>query len=301
MQPSIKTAFILVVFLIAGSAMSYSFLNGHNPTVFHPVGTIDGYDLSSPEFRLELPEILFEISGLTDIDQRTIACVQDEDGLVFFYDLELKKITRQLKFGKEGDYEGITRVGKDLYILRSDGKLFEVRDYESKDFQVEEYDTDIPVKNNEGLGYDSANHRLLIAGKSAPDGDEDEDQRTVYSFDLNTKTVSEKPIYTFSLERIKQFISDSNGAQKNKDEELKIKIYPSAIAIHPHSGQLYVLSSKGKLIYIFNSKGDIEAVHHLEKKMFNQAEGITFLENGDMLISNEGKKDQPTLLLFKYN
>jgi len=29
-------------------------------------------------------------------------------------------------------------------------------------------------------------------------------------------------------------------------------------------------------------------------------EGISFLDNGDMLISNEGRTNPPTILLFKY-
>lgn len=295
MKPSIKKVLILVVFIIAGSALSYTLINGRNTPDSHTAGLMDGYDLSSPEVRLVLPEALFEISGLTDIDLHTVACVQDEEGLVFLYDLQENKIRNQFQFGETGDYEGITRVGKALYILRSDGRLFEISNYESEDLQVTEYDTDVPVKNNEGLGYDPGNNRLLIAGKSEPKEEGFEDKRAVFGFDLDTKTVSEKPVYEFSLEKIKP--KGQSGAKKGK--ELDAEINPSAIAVHPQSGKLYVLSSKDYLIFIFNSNGDIEAAHHLDKKLFNQAEGITFLENGDMIISNEGKKDKPTLLHFK--
>ena len=46
--------------------------------------------------------------------------------------------------------------------------------------------------------------------------------------------------------------------------------------------------------------GDIEHIEQLNPTMFNKAEGITFYENGDMLITNEGQDKKPTLLFFKY-
>jgi hypothetical protein len=45
---------------------------------------------------------------------------------------------------------------------------------------------------------------------------------------------------------------------------------------------------------------DLEHVEQLNPALFNKAEGITFLENGDMLISNEGQSKKPTVLRFNY-
>jgi hypothetical protein len=38
----------------------------------------------------------------------------------------------------------------------------------------------------------------------------------------------------------------------------------------------------------------------LNPELFNQPEGIAFLNNGDMLISNEGGPGNATLLRFNY-
>jgi hypothetical protein len=46
--------------------------------------------------------------------------------------------------------------------------------------------------------------------------------------------------------------------------------------------------------------GSIEHIELLDPTMFNKAEGITFYDNGDMLITNEGQDKKPTLLYFKY-
>ncbi|MCB9050516.1 MAG: SdiA-regulated domain-containing protein [Lewinellaceae bacterium] len=300
MNFGIKEAFILCVFLVAGTLLSYTYISGVFMTAGYSTGSTQGYDFSNPANIIELPEILHEISGLTDIDNHTIACVQDEEGIVFIYDLRENKIRGQFKFNKDGDYEGITRAGNSLYILRSDGKLYEVDNYKNKDFQTEEYDMEIPVKDNEGLAYDPQNNRLLIAGKSEPKSDDYKDKRLVFAFDLNTKSAVEKPIYEFSEEQIRQFVLENNSGLSKKDKEPGLKINPSGISVHPVTRKLFVLSSKDNLIYIFNQDSQVEAVHHLNKKIFNQPEGITFLDNGDMLISNEGGKGAPTLLLLPY-
>jgi hypothetical protein len=46
--------------------------------------------------------------------------------------------------------------------------------------------------------------------------------------------------------------------------------------------------------------GTIDSMERLDKDLFAQPEGITFMENGDMLISNEGAKGIPTIVRFNY-
>ena len=74
----------------------------------------------------------------------------------------------------------------------------------------------------------------------------------------------------------------------------------SAIAIHPITKKLYLLSASDHLFFIFNINGEIEYMEPLNPDIFNKAEGITFLDNGDMIITNEGQNKKPTLLRFNY-
>ena len=55
------------------------------------------------------------------------------------------------------------------------------------------------------------------------------------------------------------------------------------------------------MLFVFDMNGTIEYMEKLNPDIFNQPEGITFLKNGDMLISNEGQNKNPTLLRFNYN
>ncbi len=277
------------------------------PAAYHK--EITGYDLTRPDKVLVLPDTLREISGLTDIDDHTFACVQDENGVLFIYDSHKNEIIKQYAFHIDGDYEGITRIDHTMYVLRSDGNLFEIIDYDSPNFKLITHETGIPATNNEGLCFDKENNRLLIASKGKiGKGPEFKDRRVIYEFDLLTKKLSDNLAFEFSVEKIKQFAIDNKlniptKTRKKKGESFTepfIKFNTSAIAIHPKSKKLYLLSASDHLFFIFNLNGELEHIEKLDPKVFNKAEGITFLDNGDMLITNEGQKGNPTLLKFKY-
>ncbi len=295
-----KDTIIISILVIFSTLATYAFINNHLPKAGYSFGSSQGYNFNKPTTTVHLPKILFEVSGLTDIDDHTLACVQDEDGIVFIYDWQKKEIKKQIKFGEAGDYEGITKIGKSIYILRSDGKLFEIDHFELDRFKVIEYDTGIPIKNSEGLAYDAANNCLLIAGKSKVKSDEYQDKKAVFAFQLATKKLEGKPVYIFSKEDNKEFLRKHKGDLSNNDMDLDLKIHPSGIAVHPITGKLFVLSSKDNLIYIFNQKNDIESIQSLDEKIHPQPEGITFMDNGDMFISNEGKEGRPSLLFYDY-
>lgn len=302
-KPLIAVGFVLFTI----SIMAFTLVREHLPTQAElqekasrtDQPALPGYRITQPNSAIELPEILMEISGLTDLDDQTLACVQDEDGTVFIYDLKSEQIVHQLEFADGGDYEGITRAGNSLFVLRSDGKLFEIDDFRHDDFRVKSFATDMPVKDSEGLAYDATHHRLLIAGKSKPKGDQYKGKKVVYSFDLGTRQLSAGPVLTFDEEKISRTFP-AGKEKAGKKEDMDVSINPSAIAVHPFTDQFYVLSSKDHQLFVFSRDGNIEHIQQLDKKMFAQPEGITFLPNGDLFISNEGKKGAPTLLRFAY-
>jgi uncharacterized protein YjiK len=88
--------------------------------------------------------------------------------------------------------------------------------------------------------------------------------------------------------------------KKGKEEEPNIKFQVSAIGIHPVTGSLYVLSGPERLLFVFDMQGRILFLERLSGDLFKQPEGITFMKNGDMFISNEGKQKAPTLVRFNY-
>lgn len=252
------------------------------------------YNINSPDKIFELPPILQEISGLTLLDDGNIACIQDEKGIVFTYKLQTKSITNEFRFSKDGDYEDIAKVGNTLYILRSDGVLFEFADYDKKNAKSTIHKTNIPAKDIEGLYYDSSYNRLLIATKSKIK----KNTKAIFSFDLKTKSMVVNPIYSFNTKQLEIDIR-KKGIKIGIDSD-KLKFKMSAISINPKNGNLYVLSAAEYLIFVFDKKGTLLEVSRLDPKIYTKAEGITFYENGDMLISNEGESGKPSIVLIKY-
>ncbi len=270
---------------------------------------ITGYNLTAPDKILILPDTLREVSGLTNINSTTFACVQDENGILFVYDPINNQLKKQYTFNIDGDYEGITRVDQTIYVLRSDGTLFEIYNYTSDNFKLTSYATGIPANNNEGLCYDPDRKRLLIACKGKiGKGPEYKDKRVIYGFDLQTKTLTNEPVFDIDLQAIKEFAIKNNLTLPTKTRKKKgqpitepfIKFRTSAICIHPVTKKLFLLSASDYLLFVFNMNGEIEHMEQLNPTIFNKAEGITFYENGDMLITNEGQDKKPTLLYFRY-
>ncbi len=265
----------------------------------------DYYNFNSPNTIDILPNVLQEISGLTIIDSSTIACVQDENGILFFYDIKKHNIKKQIRFALNGDYEGITRVNKTIFVLRSDGILYEIKDFSATKLNVKVHTTKIPALNNEGLCYDASKNRLLIGAKGQINKNASfKDERFIYEFNLTTKSLSPEAAYTintvdFNLSaKLNGIILPQKKNKKGEIVETGFKLNTSEIAIHPINKKLYILSAIDHCLLILNKNGTIDQVVALNPLLFNKAEGLSFFENGDLLISNEGQKGKPTLLKF---
>lgn len=266
------------------------------------------YQFLNPCASYILPDMLYEISGLTDIDSAHIGCVQDERGMIFLYNLHNAQIESNSTFYIDGDYEGITKVENDMWVLRSDGFLFRVKNYMKETSSVKDsFNTHIPINNNEGLCFDEKNNILLIAAKGKiKKSEETRDLRFVYGFRLDSLQMIDTAILTIDINDIQAHMAEKKiylPQTKKKNGEIKegkLKFMPSSIAIHPINDRFYILSAVDGLMVVFNRNGKVEEVHLLSPELFPKAEGLTFLPNGDMFIANEGKGGKASLMRFCY-
>lgn len=264
------------------------------------------YDLSSPDKIFILPPSLHEISGITEVDAASVACVQDENGIIFIYDINKGLIARRFIFGAEGDYEGITRVDETLYVLRSDEALIEITDFRSDKYRRKAYLVKIPGHDTESICYDRTGKQLFLVPKEFPEGNsEDKENRYIYAFELTRKEVITTPVLTIDLDQVGRFALDNSvkvpvKKKKGKKDKPDIKLQISAMGIHPFTESLFVISGPERLLFVFDLKGNIEYIEKLDKDLFPQPEGLTFMQNGDLFISNEGRNGSPTLLKFVY-
>jgi uncharacterized protein YjiK len=244
------------------------------------------YHIQQPSGRFWLPSELEEISGIAYTGKDILAGVQDEKGTIYMYDTKSTAVINRIRFGASGDYEDIAIAGDDVYLLRSDGTLYKTSF--SGTASTEIVDTPLSARNDaEGLAYDAANNRLLVACKGISGIKKDDSgNRAVFAFNLETGTLQPEPVFLIPVKEVKK----RSGNKEN--------FRPSGIAIHPLSGLVYVLASAGKVLVVLNKNGSIEAVQPLPARYFRQPEGICFAPNGDLFISNEGRGSMASILRF---
>jgi uncharacterized protein YjiK len=258
--------------------------------IFERPGYHFPYQIAEPDRSWKLPKELVEISGVSFIDSTRLACVQDEFGSIYIFNLTTGKVESKIGFGDDGDYEGVEIIEDDAWVLKSNGTLYKVTDYIKEGSpEVNKYPTALSGRNNtEGICYDLPKKNLLIACKGYPFTDEiyESDFRAIYSFNTGTKLLDQKPFLLIDLDTLKYYKADRAFA-------------PSGIAIQPNTGNIFILGSVGKSLLVFSGKGEMLAVIHLRSQIFRQPEGICFSPDGTLYISNEGDGKEGTILKFE--
>ena len=279
--------------------------------LFSASGYTFPYEMNKPDKKVILPNHLIEISGLTWMGDGKLACIQDEDGIIFIYDLNKEAVVRKIEFEDAGDYEGIEIVGNDIWILKSKGDLYRVKNWlDDQKRSVKKYETELSKKNDcEGFGLDPADSTILIACKGFPNLDEDKDgnsKKAIYRFDPTTNKLFKDPVYTIDLEQVKYYKKYNTMTTWGVEilsliDESKgdVSFQPSGIAVHPITGNIYVTGAVGDLIIVLHPSGEILAMVSLDMSKFRQPEGICFDPDGNLYISNEGKDSRANLMMFK--
>jgi uncharacterized protein YjiK len=76
------------------------------------------------------------------------------------------------------------------------------------------------------------------------------------------------------------------------------RLRASSIYVHPLDNTLWILCAVDRVLLVVGRDGHLIDAMRLDPKRFPQAEGLTFLPNGDLLISNEGVGRPADLLHF---
>ena len=237
------------------------------------------YDFSKPAAEFSLPAVLQEISGLTVLDGAQLGAVQDEEGDLYAIRMTDGEPVGRIRFGRGGDYEGLERVGDIVYVLQSDGDLFELRDWNRGRLpKTRNFETRLGAKACDAEGLGARGRRLFIACK-----EEDEDKLTrVYSFD------PERAVTALHL------TVDPDDVPGKGD--LRI----SALAFHPVTGNMVLLSVERELLISVTDAGEVVDVWDLKPAELEQPEGLAFLPNGDVFVASESATSFGRVLRFDY-
>ena len=267
------------------------------------------YDLDLPDERYLLPGYLQEISGISYYQEDKILCVQDEKAVIYVLGLDKKGIINRYEFGNKGDYEDIAVINQTAYVLRSDGRVFGIENFDKENRKVKEYNTPLSTKNDtEGLVYDEFSNSLFIACKGSPSVEKENPHKgykAIYKFVIGEMKLLKKPEFLIDLNKSDSY-SDVNlltgsflgKVKKHQLAERLASFQPSGLAIHPFNNEIYIISSAGKILVILDRKGKVLDLQDLNSNIFYQPEGICFSPSGDMFISNEGRRGYGYILKF---
>ncbi len=246
------------------------------------------YDLKNPNHTWKLPSQLVEVSGNTWVDSNHLILIEDLHPDLYYIKIDDKTTTleKTIPFAQQEkekvDIEDVTYVNNVVYALWSHGILFKINNWQSKP-EVEKIETSLKKENNtEGLCYDPVTQKLLIACKDdAGLPDEKKSEKAVYAFDMSNNKLMDQP---FLLIHKKDFEKIANE---------KISFNPSAIAVHPITHEIYLLSTRdNKGMAVYSRDGVLQSYQTIDKDLMPQPEGICFSPEGKLFISSEGKKGE---------
>lgn len=253
------------------------------------------YNLGKPLRYLELDETLTELSGLACFNDQFCA-VQDEKGKIYFLDAQTGAILHDDKFWDKGDFEDIEIVEERVFVIKSNGNIYESNIYSIDEDATIKYDLGFSSDwNFEGMTYDPVDRVLLICAKRKTSSG----RKEIYSLPIDDLYTVGSPAYIIRPTEMKTVLdkaADSWSEQLIANiSDLTYSFNPSAIAVHPIDDEIYVLSSPIPQLAIFSRGWKLRKVFPLDPAMYKQPESMCFDKEGNLYIGNEGRSGKATI------
>lgn len=233
-----------------------------------------GYNFQTPH-QYKLPLELDEISGVAFYPKdSSIFAINDEKGWLYKVKPGNHLDISRWKFSSGADFEDLVLLDSIFYVLQSNGTIIKISVQNNGNFITHEYPFPFGTENEfEILYYDNSVKKMVLICKDCES--DKKKSLTTFSFDPSNGVFSDSS-FTINVQQI---------AATQKGEKLKFK--PSAAAINPKDGLLYIISSVNKLLVVADRKGGVKKVYPIDPGLFKQPEGISFTPSGTLIISNE--------------
>ena len=251
--------------------------------------TVSAYLRQAPAKQFYLPEGLSEISGLAVASNDTVYAHDDNYAIVYEVDLGSEKTTKAFALGKptvKGDFEDIAVRGGYVYLLTSDGRLYEAPVGENrKRVLYNAYDTGVGAHcETEGLANGLAEGDFLILCKKAHEV-EFKDRLVIYSWNLHDRRPVATPWLNVSLDGLVEKLDQAN-------------FHPSAFVWRRDRGTLIIVSAKGHSAIEIDQQGRLVDRFKLDKERHPQPEGLTLMPDGRLILSDEGPRGHGKISIY---
>jgi hypothetical protein len=226
-----------------------------------------------------MPKELNEISGIAFLDDHTLACVQDEKGIIFLYDLQKSEVIQRITFAGNGDFEGIALKGKNAYVVTGDGLLYEVANFLT-DPEVNLYSLSLPNEaESEAICYDSISGRLLLAFKNHR---KDGINPGIFTFDTEKKAFTDTAVIQVDFR---------SAALRKKDRDHYRKLWEPADLAVGADGTIFMIDAINGHLMQLTPQGKLEKLILVDRKTIRHPEGIAIATDGSIYLCNDANNE----------
>jgi uncharacterized protein YjiK len=236
-----------------------------------------------------MPPELREISGLALTSRGTVLTHDDNIGRVYEIDPKTGILLKgfSLAGGVRGDFEAITIAGSDVYLLRSNGKIYKLKEgADASQVPYSVYDTGLGKECEfESMAFEADSSRLLLVckkflQKQAPK------ELLIYRLPLPLGDRS-------AITAMQVAIKDVIGSNKWKN------FHPSDINIDPITRNYVIVASREKGLIVVTPDGEVVRSEPLPGD-HRQAEGVAITPDSLLLVSDEANVKPPAITLYRW-
>ena len=249
----------------------------------------DKRDDDVPVARWIMPEELKEISGLALTPDGRLLAHDDDVSRVYEIDPRRGVIIKSFTFGNglRGDFEGITVAGKDIWVIKSNGKLYRFHEGENGTaVPFATFDTKLGKECEfEGVAYDADSASLVLPCKNAR-GKGLDDELVVYKWKIGLSDSA-------GITRVMIPVGEAVGDNKWK------RFRTSDVTIEPGTGNYVLISSLEHGMIVMKRDGEVLSSRSLPGK-HHQAEGVAITKDSVLIISDEASSKPAAITLYKW-
>jgi uncharacterized protein YjiK len=247
-------------------------------------------NLAEPLARWILPEDLGEISGLALTADGRILAHNDERAMVTVIDPRRGAILRRFDVGHaemHADLEGITVADGHIYMVTSNGRLYEFHERGDSDpVPYALHDTQLGKECEfEGVAFDSAARALVLACKNVSTKAL-KDHLVLYRWSVETDGPARLTTVSIPL------------AQVVRGNDWK-DLHPSDITVDPATGNYVIVAAQERALVELTPSGTVVRTLSLPENHV-QSEGVAITPDGLLIVSDEAKTGPATITLYRW-
>ena len=265
----------------------------------------DGYfNLAQSDQISLLPMGIESFSDIAFLDSTILICLQEDKSSLVLFDLSSNQVSTPITINLPNKIIDFSRIDSTIILLDDQVQVH---------FLLPPYDSSSLVTENDILGnwksaatcIHESTKRMFILTQNNLEID-NPISNSIYTYTISKRKLNEKALFDISISDIEMFAIENNIATpQNKFTDLsdslsQLIFNPTAMAIHPKTNEIYILSSENRSIVVFNQFGEVQDLFFLDEKLVSNPKAMTFHPSGDLLISNSDLMS-PAIVRLKWN